>query len=107
MSETNTTQDSETSSAGAEAGGESFAELFGKGPAIKEGELAKGKVLSIDDDHVQVDIGYKSEGLVPTWEFMTDDGELMVKVGDTVDVLVEVGEDATGGWCSRRRRPSD
>jgi small subunit ribosomal protein S1 len=77
--------------------GESFAELFEKGPAaIKEGEVSRGVVLSIDEDYVQVDIGFKSEGLVPAWEFMTDDGEMTVKVGDTVDVLVEVSEDAEG-----------
>ena len=42
--------------------------------AVKEGEVVKGKVLSIDDDHVQVDIGFKSEGLIDAWEFMDEDG---------------------------------
>ena len=76
---------------------ETFAELFSKGPSsIKEGEVSRGIVLSIDDDYVQVDIGFKSEGLVPSWEFMTEEGEMTVKVGDTVDVLVEVSEDGDG-----------
>ena len=79
-----------------EGGGASFAELFSKGPSIKEGELARGTVLSIDEDHVQVDIGFKSEGLVASWEFMTEEGEMTVKVGDLVDVLVEVAEDGEG-----------
>jgi small subunit ribosomal protein S1 len=75
----------------------SFAELFSKGPnAIKEGEIAKGKVLSIDDDYVQVDVGFKSEGLVQAWEFMDEDGTMMVAVGDTVEVLVEESEDEEG-----------
>ncbi len=75
----------------------SFADLFSQGPkSAKEGELASGIVLSIDDDFVQVDIGFKSEGLVPAWEFMNDDGSMMVKVGDTVDVLVEDAEDEEG-----------
>jgi small subunit ribosomal protein S1 len=78
------------------AGDTTFAELFSKGPKIKEGELARGTVISIDEDHVQVDIGFKSEGLIATWEFMTDDGEMTIKVGDTVDVLVEVAEGADG-----------
>jgi small subunit ribosomal protein S1 len=75
----------------------SFAELFSKGPeAIKEGEIAKGKVLSIDEDFVQVDVGFKSEGMVPTWEFMNEDGTLTIGVGDTVEVLVEDSEDEDG-----------
>ena len=50
---------------------ETFAEIFEKSESkIKEGEVVRGKVLSIDDDHVQIDVGFKSEGLVPTWEFM-------------------------------------
>ncbi|MBW2271697.1 MAG: 30S ribosomal protein S1 [Deltaproteobacteria bacterium] len=81
----------------ASTGEASFAELFDKGPkAIKEGEVAKGIVLSIDEDFVQVDIGFKSEGLVPAWEFMEDDGSMMIKVGDQVDVLVEDSEDEEG-----------
>ena len=53
-------------------------------------------VLSIDEDNVQVDIGFKSEGLVPAWEFMNDDGTLAIKVGDQVDVLIETAEDDDG-----------
>ncbi len=76
---------------------ESFAELFEKGSAtIKEGEVVRGKVLSIDEDHVQIDVGFKSEGLVPSWEFMDDDGTMLVGPGDEVDVLVEEAEDAAG-----------
>jgi small subunit ribosomal protein S1 len=75
----------------------SFAELFSQGAnAIKEGEIAKGKVLSIDDDYVQVDVGFKSEGLVQAWEFMDEDGTMLVAVGDTVEVLVEESEDEEG-----------
>ncbi len=75
----------------------SFAELFSQGPkAAKEGEVARGTILSIDDEFVQVDIGFKSEGLVAAWEFMEDDGTMTVKVGDIVDVLVEDAEDEDG-----------
>jgi len=77
--------------------GESFAELFeSTSAALKEGEVVKGTVLSIDDDNVQIDIGFKSEGLIPTWEFMDDDGTLHIKVGDKIDVLLEESEDANG-----------
>jgi small subunit ribosomal protein S1 len=75
----------------------SFAELFSQGPkSAKEGEVAHGIILSIDDEYVQVDIGFKSEGLVQAWEFMEEDGSMTVKVGDTVDVLVEDAEDEDG-----------
>ena len=74
-----------------------FAELFSQGPkAVKEGEVASGTVLSIDEDYVQVDIGFKSEGLVPAWEFMEENGTMMIAVGDVVDVLVETVEDEEG-----------
>ena len=75
----------------------SFAELFSQGPkSAKEGEVARGTILSIDEEFVQVDIGFKSEGLVAAWEFMEDDGTMTVKVGDVVDVLVEDAEDEDG-----------
>jgi small subunit ribosomal protein S1 len=77
--------------------GESFAELFESiTKPLKEGEVVQGTVLSVDEDHVQIDIGFKSEGLVPTWEFMEDDGTVMVAAGDTVDVLLEETEDSAG-----------
>ncbi len=62
---------------------------------LKEGEVVKGTVLSSDSDYVMVDIGFKSEGLVPAWEFMAEDGTLLIKIGDEVDVLIEdvEGED--------------
>ncbi|MBJ18000.1 MAG: 30S ribosomal protein S1 [Deltaproteobacteria bacterium] len=76
---------------------ESFAELFGSNEqAIKEGEIARGRVLSIDGDFVQIDIGFKSEGMIATWEFMTEEGEITIAVGDDVEVLVEEVESDDG-----------
>ena len=77
--------------------GESFAELFEKiAPKIEEGSVVRGTVLSVDGDHVQVDVGFKSEGLIPVWEFMDDQDEVTVKPGDHVDVLIEDAEDEEG-----------
>jgi small subunit ribosomal protein S1 len=77
--------------------GESFAELFEKiDKPMKEGELVSGKILSVDSENVQIDIGFKSEGLIATWEFMDDDGNILIAEGDTVDVLLEEAEDAYG-----------
>jgi small subunit ribosomal protein S1 len=79
------------------AAGESFADLFEKQTReIKEGELVQGVVTHTDDEQVQVDVGFKSEGLIEAWEFMDDDANLLVKVGDRVDVLVEEVEDDSG-----------
>jgi small subunit ribosomal protein S1 len=76
---------------------ESFADLFEQSVRqIKEGEVVRGRVLSVDEDNVQIDVGFKSEGLVPTWEFMDDDGTILVRPGDEVDVLVEEAEDQAG-----------
>jgi small subunit ribosomal protein S1 len=78
-------------------GSESFADLFEQSVRqIKEGEVVRGRVLSVDEDNVQIDVGFKSEGLVPTWEFMDDDGTILVRPGDEVDVLVEEAEDQAG-----------
>jgi small subunit ribosomal protein S1 len=77
--------------------GGGFAELFENSiKSLKEGEVVRGEVLSIDDEHVQIDIGFKSEGLVPVWEFMDEDGNVLVKVGDEVDVLLEEAEGEDG-----------
>jgi small subunit ribosomal protein S1 len=79
------------------AAGASFADLFGANErSFKEGEIARGKVLSIDDDFVQIDIGFKSEGMIAAWEFMTEEGEITIAVGDDVEVLVEEVENEEG-----------
>ncbi len=79
------------------AAGESFAALFEESAGnLKEGEVVKGRVLSVDDDHVQIDIGFKSEGLIDAWEFMDEAGTVLVKAGDEVDVLIEESEDEDG-----------
>ncbi|MGE4652479.1 MAG: 30S ribosomal protein S1 [Myxococcota bacterium] len=74
-----------------------FAEIFTlDAPTLKEGEVVSGTVLSIDEDHVQIDIGFKSEGLVQAWEFMEEDGTMLIRAGDRVDVLLEQSEDSDG-----------
>ncbi len=63
---------------------------------ITEGEVIKGTVLKVSDSEVIVDVGYKSEGLIPLSEFYDENGEPMVQPGDTVDVLLERTEDRDG-----------
>ncbi len=60
-----------------------------------EGEVMKGTVLKITDTDVVVDIGYKSEGVIPVSQFKDGD-HITVKVGDIIDVLLEDTEDVDG-----------
>src|SRR5436309_6159751 len=78
---------------------ESFAALFEeslKTEDVKEGDIVKGKVIHVGKDHVVVDIGYKSEGTIPLYEFVQADGTVGVKEGDTIDVFLESREDENG-----------
>src|SRR6185503_8935149 len=63
---------------------------------MAEGEVVKGTVLKVTDTHVVVDVGYKSEGLIPVHEFLDENGIVTVQGGDTVDVLLERTEDREG-----------
>ena len=58
-----------------------------------EGEVVNGRIISIDKDHVLVDIGYKSEGQIRINEFKDETGELRAEVGDAVEVMVEWWDD--------------
>jgi len=60
---------------------------------VKEGEIVKGKVLRITKDDVIVDVGFKSEGIIPLSEF--SDME-QLKIGDEIDVFLETIEDQNG-----------
>ena len=57
-----------------------------------EGEVVRGKVLKITATNVLVDVGFKSEGVIPLAEFLRPDGSVDVKPGDEVDVLIEFAE---------------
>ena len=61
-----------------------------------EGEVYKGHVISVTDDFVMVDIGYKQEGLVFAKEFRNYDGSLKVKEGDTIEVYLDKLESHLG-----------
>ena len=63
---------------------------------MAEGEVVKGTVLKVTDAAVVVDVGYKSEGLIPIHEFLDETGNVTVQAGDTVDVLLERTEDREG-----------
>lgn len=58
-----------------------------------EGEVVTGKIISVDKDHVLVDIGYKSEGQINIEEFRDESGEIKAAVDDKVEVMVEWWDD--------------
>jgi small subunit ribosomal protein S1 len=69
---------------------ENFQKLYEESlKSVEVGEIARGVVISVDEDFVTVDIGYKSEGQIPASQFRTKEGDLRIKTGDEVDVLVE------------------
>src|SRR5215212_11184303 len=65
-------------------------------PASVEGEIVTGRVLKVTPSDIVVDIGYKSEGLLPAIEVTGFDGKVRVKPGDEIEVYVERLEDSSG-----------
>ena len=62
---------------------------------IEEGTIVKGRVMAVHNDGVMVDIGFKSEGIIPIQEFTGDDLS-KIKVGDEINVYLEEHEDSEG-----------
>ncbi len=71
---------------------------------LKEGDIVQGRVIEISANSVVVDVGYKSEGLVPLEEFTNYDGELEVEIGEQVEVLLEKTEDREGHVLLSKRK---
>jgi len=88
---------------------ESFAELFEAsieetGLDIERGSVITGAVVAIDNDWITVDTGLKSEGIVAREEFLSEEGELEVEVGDSVDVVVEAVDNGMGQTLLSREK---
>jgi small subunit ribosomal protein S1 len=79
---------------------DSFAALFeasiSNGDFGKEGEIVKGTVVAVQRDNVVIDIGGKSEGIIPLNEFNDASGVAAVKAGDVIDVYIESRENDDG-----------
>jgi len=76
-------------------------------PTINEGEVVHGKVVRVDKDEVLVDIGYKSEGVIPVAELSirrSVNPADEVSVGDEIDALVMTKEDAEGRLILSKKR---
>src|SRR5258708_37871618 len=66
------------------------------------GNIVKGTIIEVRPKEVLVDIGYKSEGVIPANEF---EDIKVVKIGDVIDVLIEKLEDKDARAASRRKMP--
>jgi len=78
---------------------ESFAQLFEQSIAnqrIRPGMILTGLIVDVGDDMVVVNVGLKSEAVIPLEQFKNERGEVEVKAGDSVEVALDAMEDGTG-----------
>jgi len=79
---------------------DSFAALFEAsvetGDFGKEGEIVLGTVVAVQRDNVVIDIGGKSEGVIPISEFTDAQGAVTIKAGDKTEVFIESRENDDG-----------
>ena len=76
-------------------------------PEINEGEVVHGTVVRVDKDEVLVDIGYKSEGVIPVAELTirrSVNPADEVALGEEIDALVLTKEDAEGRLILSKKR---
>jgi small subunit ribosomal protein S1 len=70
---------------------------------VERGSITKGKVVAIKDDGIVVDVGYKSEGVIPAADF-TKEEISGLKEGDGIEVLVERINDSEGIIAVSRKK---
>jgi small subunit ribosomal protein S1 len=78
---------------------ESFAELFEQSIAsqrIRPGTILNGLIVEVGQDYVIVNVGLKSEAVIPAEQFKNEKGEIEVVVGETVEVALDSVEDGSG-----------
>jgi len=78
---------------------ESFSEMFEQSLAnqrIRPGMILMGLVVEVTPDVVIINVGLKSEAVVPLEQFKNELGEVEVKAGDQVEVALDAVEDGTG-----------
>ena len=75
-----------------------------KNSSAKEKSIAQGKVISIENDIVTIDVGLKSEGRVPLSEFSRPGQKSEIEVGDTTEVFIENVDNANGETLLSREK---
>ncbi|MBK7995173.1 MAG: S1 RNA-binding domain-containing protein [Blastocatellia bacterium] len=72
-------------------------ENFEAQSTLTPGEIVNGRVIKVSDRGVIIDIGFKSEGIVPIEEFMdSTDGKVLVQPNDEVAVMIKQLENSEG-----------
>ncbi len=82
-------------------GEENFADMLGgylnsDMGDLEEGAIVKGEIVAIENEHVLVNVGFKSEGQIPAEEFRDAQGNISAVVGESIDVYVERKNDGDG-----------
>jgi len=85
----------------AEDGSKTLDHFLGEGQSFEIGSIVSGKIVEVVGDQVVVDVGYKSEGLVPLGEW---EDEPHPQPGEAVEVLLEGMEDDTGEIVLSRKK---
>ncbi|MET1253691.1 30S ribosomal protein S1 [Aliikangiella maris] len=86
---------------------ENFAELFEQSLnelEMRPGAIVKGTVVAIDNETVIVNAGLKSEGVIPLAQFLNEQGEVEVNIGDEIDVALDAIEDGYGATQLSREK---
>jgi len=68
----------------------------GRTQSFSEGEVITGRIIAITGGNVIIDVGFKSEGVIPIEQFMNDQGQVSIQTGDSIDVFLEQTEDSHG-----------
>ncbi|MCK4778505.1 MAG: S1 RNA-binding domain-containing protein, partial [Actinomycetia bacterium] len=75
--------------------------------SIEEGEIIQGTVLKIDKEEIFVDVGYKSEGVIPAKEFYCESSKdifEVLSIGDPIEAIVIQSEDNEGRLILSKRK---
>ena len=75
-----------------------------KNSSAKEKSIAIGKIISIENDVVTIDVGLKSEGRIPLSEFSRPGQKTEVEVGDETEVFIENVDNANGETTLSREK---
>ncbi len=84
---------------------ESFAALLEESltkTKMSPGAMLMGTVIDIENDMVIVSTHSKSEGVIPKWQFLNNNGELEVAIGDEIEVALDLFEDGLGATLLSR-----
>ena len=68
------------------------------------GSMVNAQVVEIRNDYIVINAGLKSEGIIPKNQFLDSNGELEIKIGDTVEVILDMVEDGYGETILSREK---